>query len=174
MPWICWWRKPRTPSDRDASLPGGTREQITLRIEACDSSPETKSARGSVLPFASAETRRERFFRHRRSASAQLLALRFGRARSSEPVIKGQMPPPVGEPLLLESGPPRLDWLAQGRAAYFKRGGYAVEEPQGMRLRAPVLALSAARLRCTAGHATKSLLQAGLDCGLSEKSGTDE
>src|SRR5882724_11495979 len=101
MPWICWWRKPRTPSGGDAGLPGGKGEQITLCIEASDSNAVAKSARGTVLPPTSADAGRERFFRHRRSTSGQLLTLRSRPAQSSEPVTLKEARPSTGRVLQL-------------------------------------------------------------------------
>lgn len=173
MPWIFWWRRPRTPSEGDAGLPAGKREQITLCIEASDSGTGTKSARGTVLPPASAEAVRERFFRHRRSASGHLLTLRSMPAQSSGPLAAEELHSSLGKPLLLE-GDVRSSDSRQERAAYFARGGYAVSEGQGLRLRAPAIALCAARLRAAAGRATKTLLIASPGYDGSEKTGTDE
>jgi hypothetical protein len=173
MPWIFWWRKPRTRSEEDARLPDGKREQITLCIEASDSSTGTKSVRGIVLPPASAEERRERFFRHRRSASGQLLSLRATPEQSSELLAIDEFRSSSGKPLLLESDVRSFD-SREERAAYFARCGYAVSEGQGLRLRAPAIALCAAKLRFAAGRATKTMLTAVAGCDRPEKTGTDE
>jgi hypothetical protein len=163
MPWIFWWRKPPTPAEGGAGLPGEKQERITVCIGARDSSSGAKSAQGIVLPPASAEGGRERFFRRRHSMSSQLLRLGSRSAPSCEPVtVEGGLPS-RGQPLLLEGDLPDYDPSKKRRSAYFKRGCYAVSEPQGMRLCAPAITLSAARL-----------LSAGRDCGAWQKSGTDE
>ena len=174
MTWICWWRKPHTPSKGDAGLPGGKREQIALFIDASESSAGAKTACGTVLPPPSSDAGRERFFRHRRVASGQLLTLRPRLVRSSEPQTVEVTQPLPGQPLLLGGGPRHFDSVGAGRAGYFTRGGYAVTELQGFRLRAPAMARLAATLQPAFGRATKARLNAGPDCGCPEKSGTDE
>jgi hypothetical protein len=64
--------------------------------------------------------------------------------------------------LLLE-GDVRSFELQAARAVYFARCGYAVSEEQGFRLRAPAIALAAARLRFAAARATKTMLTAVRD-----------
>lgn len=140
-------------------MPGGKREQITVCVKASGPSAEAMSARGTVLPAASPEAGRERFFRHRRSASGELLSLRSMPAQTSGPLAAEGLHSSPGKPLLLEGGVRSFD-SREERAAYFARCGYAVSEGQGLRLRAPAIALCAARLRFAAGRAPKPMLNA--------------
>ncbi len=172
MTWICWWRKPHTPSKGDAGLLDGKREEITLCIDTSESSAGTKTACGTVLPPPSSDAGRKRFFRHRRVASGKLLTPRPRLVRSSEDTVEVTQPLP-GQPLLLE-GLRHFDSVGAGRSAYFTRGGYAVTELQGFRLRAPAIARLAATLEPASGRGTNAPLDAGLACGWPEKSGTDD
>jgi hypothetical protein len=146
---------------------------MTLCIDASDASTGVKGARGTVLPPASAEAERERFFRHRRSASRHLLTLRSMPAQTYGPLAVEELHSSPGKPLLLEGNARSFD-SREERAAYFARCGYAVSEEQGLRLRAPAIALCAARLRFAAGRAPKPMLNAVAACDRSEKTGTDE
>ena len=132
----------------------GKPEQITVIVETHDS--KSAANMGMALPPAVRDSTCERFFRHRRPRTANVIELP---AVESRPTAETGSDPSAAETLkLLGSSLLDAGLVEQKRLAYFTRGSYCSPRLQRPRLIAPSLTLGLAKLRSAARRENKPLL----------------
>ena len=164
MRWIFWRRKPESTRGEVVSPDEVKPEQITVIVETHNS--KSSANVGMALPPAVRDSTCDRFFRHRRSRTANVIELSSGESRVTAET--GSDPSAAETLKLLGSSLLDAGLVEQKRLAYFTRGSYCSPRLQRPRLIAPSLTLGLAKFRSAARRENKPLLITAREAAISK------